>query len=268
MEERKWEDMSTDCLANIFGRLDIESRLLHIPAVCKHWYRAVQNPLCWEKLDFRAIDSESKLSQLMKIVANHSERCAISHVLVHFCTTKDLIQLSEACPALKTLELHTFLDCVPLNVVVPSFKGRWKNLEFISIDDSGDSIVELIELVCIHSTSFTGLRIGGGDIYDYAAYKIVSLLPKLKYLAINHAILEKKNLLLILQGCRELVFLDVRNCIGFQEDDEEILKLSSVIKSFRCDGSKAQDPTCNDDYNYCLDFEVQDYDDYDFDYHY
>ena len=47
------------------------------------------------------------------------------------------------------------------------------------------------------------------------------------------------NLLLILMGCKELVFLDGRNCNGF---DEEILKLSSVIKNFQCDGSTSKDP--------------------------
>lgn len=151
---------------------------------------------------------------------------------------------------------------------VPSFKGKLKNLEFISIDDNY-SIVELIENVCIHLTSLTGFRIGGGEIYGYEASKIVSLLPKLKYLTINHATLEKKNLVLILQGCRELECLDVRNCIGFDEDDEEILKLSSAIKSFHCDGSKAQHPTSGDDYyyNFHPNLKVQDYDDDDYDYY-
>lgn len=70
---------------------------------------------------------------------------------------------------------------------------------------------------------------------------IVSLIPKLKHLTINNAYLSKKNLLLILQGCRKLVFLDVRNCIGFAEDDQEILELASAVKSFSCDGSTTYD---------------------------
>lgn len=39
---------------------------------------------------------------------------------------------------------------------------------------------------------------------------------------------------------RSIECLDVRNCTGFPEDDEEILKISSGIKNFQCGGSKAQ----------------------------
>lgn len=93
----------------------------------------------------------------------------------------------------------------------------------------------------------------------------MSQLPKLKYLTINHVTLQKKNLLLILQGCTEVEFLDVRNCIGFDEDDGEILKHSSFIKSFQCDGSKAQDLADDYDYYRSDDYHYYRSDDFDLD---
>ncbi|KAK1353759.1 hypothetical protein POM88_052124 [Heracleum sosnowskyi] len=44
-----------------------------------------------------------------------------------------------------------------------------------------------------------------------------------------------------MRGCKELECLHVRDCIGFNENDEDILKLSSSIRNFRCDGSTLYD---------------------------
>lgn len=66
----------------------------------------------------------------------------------------------------------------------------------------------------------------------------MSKLASLKYLVLDNASLEKEHLELILLGCKKLELLYVRNCVGFDEDDEEIIKLASRIKDFRCEGSR------------------------------
>ncbi|WOH12302.1 hypothetical protein DCAR_0831804 [Daucus carota subsp. sativus] len=238
MKDRKWEEMSTDCLVNIFGRLDMKSRLLDIPGVCKTWYQAVHNPLCWQQLDFSDFTIRHYRAELLKIVVKLSQGCVTSLVLSHDSTKKDLIYLSKACPALKTLELIGYYT-LPSSKNYPSFEGKWKNLEFISLRVCL-CIPELIKHIFIYLPSFTGLSIVGGDVDGDTASMIVSLIPKLKHLTINNADLEKKDLLIILRGCRELVFLDVRDCNGFDEDDEEILQLASAIKTFCCDGSTTE----------------------------
>nr|DAD45849.1 TPA_asm: hypothetical protein HUJ06_004079 [Nelumbo nucifera] len=45
--------------------------------------------------------------------------------------------------------------------------------------------------------------------------------------------------MMILERCKELVELHVTKCSGFEADDE-VLKLSSHIKSFRSEGSKVR----------------------------
>ena len=37
----------------------------------------------------------------------------------------------------------------------------------------------------------------------------------------------------ILKGCKQLVHLDVRNCKGFDDDDDEILELARVASHIR-----------------------------------
>ncbi|KAK1404200.1 hypothetical protein POM88_003805 [Heracleum sosnowskyi] len=89
----------------------------------------------------------------------------------------------------------------------------------------------------LHCKNLVGLSIAFAQIDGEIASTIVSKLATIKCLALNNAILEKEHLKVILLGCKELELLYVRNCVGFDEDDEEIIKLASRIKDFRCQGS-------------------------------
>lgn len=240
--------MPTDCLVNIFERLHFESKLLCIPAICKHWYRAVKDPLCWQDLDefLPYLDCclyYPKRAQLMKLVVDLSQTCLTSLSLWLDASKEEVIYLSEAFPDLKSLELPSLLSLYYGDIFTPCI--RWKNLEFIGIDDQTpyDCIAFLIKHVCVHLSNLTSLEIGS-DIDDDVATTIGSFLPKLKYLSfILDVPLEKKHLLLILQGCKELVYVDVsQGCVGSEEYDDEILQLSCAIERFRCSGLKAKFP--------------------------
>lgn len=45
-----------DCLVCIFERLGLEDLILGVPLVCKSWYEASSNPLCWKSLNFAQLD--------------------------------------------------------------------------------------------------------------------------------------------------------------------------------------------------------------------
>ncbi|KAL7177306.1 hypothetical protein ACSBR2_030625 [Camellia fascicularis] len=47
-------------------------------------------------------------------------------------------------------------------------------------------------------------------------------------------------------GCKELEYLDVSDCLGFNEGDSEILKLASRIRTFKHKDSHVPDG-CDDD---------------------
>ena len=73
------------------------------------------------------------------------------------------------------------------------------------------------------------------------ASAIATSLPKLKYLVLKEAKFYKREyLVMILQGCKEIVHMDVRNCIGFYYFDTEILNLASHIPVFMCEGCSIQ----------------------------
>ncbi|WRX11655.1 hypothetical protein QQP08_004142 [Theobroma cacao] len=61
-------------------------------------------------------------------------------------------------------------------------------------------------------------------IEEDEALDIVTLLPKIAHLFLEEESIEQKNL--------QLVYLDVSDCIGFNEDDDEMLELASYITAF------------------------------------
>lgn len=108
--------------------------------------------------------------------------------------------------------------------------------------ESGNDFEEILSQISIHCKDFWGLRVSNADIVnDEEAIAIVNFLPKIKHLILRDAHIHRDALMKLLQGCTELQVLDVSDCIGFSEDDGEILKLASHITNFSCKGSSEYD---------------------------
>ncbi|XP_057484424.1 F-box/LRR-repeat protein At3g48880-like [Actinidia eriantha] len=262
MREPKWEDLDRNCLVSILGRVGLESLLLAVPFVCKSWYKATRIPQSWQHLDFSVliyddsrydIDFPSRLmdtyrvkgdfpiTAFIKSVVKRSGRSATYIALPELsnrCMKEVLLYVADECPALRTLVL-------PSNVLLgfhgPQFQiqkhmSRWTNLQSLELQNCFD-MQELLTQIGIHCKSFVALAIKSAKIGKDEASAIVNFLPNIKVLDLRYASMEKKNLMTILQGCKQLELFDARDCKGFHEGDEEILKHASHIRSFKHEGS-------------------------------
>ncbi|CAL5347235.1 unnamed protein product [Camellia sinensis] len=128
------------------------------------------------------------------------------------------------CPDLRVLLLPRYLPRDRM-LQIPNLMSKWKNLELLWLEGT------------FHCKNFIGLGIPRAYIKQDEASAIVTLLPNIKQLFLRHASMEKENLVMILHGCKELKYFDVRDCIGFDEGDNEILKLASHIQTFEHKGS-------------------------------
>ncbi|KAK1404193.1 hypothetical protein POM88_003798 [Heracleum sosnowskyi] len=102
-----WENLNSDCLVNVFRRLDLESKLLDIPFVCKQWNQALLNPLCWQELVFPVDVSQSRLADapkngesynnpgLIKFVVRRSQGCATRLELPNDISEEDLVYIPD-----------------------------------------------------------------------------------------------------------------------------------------------------------------------------
>lgn len=256
MEERKWEDLEFYCLVNVLGRVGMESLLLDVPFVCKSWYKASLDPSCWKHLVFpKDLDLEWDSTLLDRFKDKYKiENCSVdaftkfvvgrSHgkctglFLPNGCTEDVAKYVADECPALITLSLP--YDIIRSeSSIVPSLIGKCEHLENLWLGSSInlENIITQISLAC---NKFSGLSISSATIQEEEASAIVNL-PNIKCLILRRARIDFGNLVIILQGCKNLVHLDARDCIGFDSDDEEVLELASHIKTFKCDGSMLYD---------------------------
>ena len=116
---------------------------------------------------------------------------------------------------------------------------KWKSPEVLKLDRCSH-LVQIIGKICLNCKNFVELSVTNTDIDQEVASAIVSNLSTIKCLVLDKTNLDKVNLELILRGCKELELLYIRYCVGFDENDEEILMFASGIKDFQCEGSRTK----------------------------
>ncbi|WOK97088.1 hypothetical protein Cni_G05796 [Canna indica] len=261
-ERRRWEDMEMDCLVNIIRRLSLEDLALGVPFVCKGWQRASMEPLCWSILDFRDLDFMPWSDLTKKFTARYAvQRFSFSGFLkfalarscgfavelqfplVFGASFQDLVFASEECPRLKTLVLPNIL--LADEPLIPQLVGKWKELEKLEMELKPSSFSEMVMQINLNCRRFSGLRMFG-SIKKEDVKAIIKYLPKIKHLNLSKSYLQKEELVEIIKGCRELETLSVNNCIGFEADEEEVLRRASAIKNFENEGSKLFDESAYD----------------------
>ncbi|KAB5519190.1 hypothetical protein DKX38_023509 [Salix brachista] len=190
----------------------------------------------------------------IKFVVGRSHGNCTGLSLPNDCSEEVLKYIADECPALISLSLPAdhFLSSESLSIL-PTLIGKWEHLENLWLGSS-DCLVNIITEIALACSKFSGLSVSSATIREEEASAIVTYLPNIKSLILRGARMDLENLVIILQGCKNLVHLDVRDCRGFISDDERVLELASNIKTFMCEGSMLDDYD-DDDHYYVHDFD-------------
>ncbi|XP_019056195.1 PREDICTED: putative F-box/LRR-repeat protein 23 isoform X2 [Nelumbo nucifera] len=179
---------------------------------------------------------------LLKLLVKLGNGSSVHVILPDRIAYDELVYISDNCPALKFLSFPG--SNIPKQTIdsIPSLVCKWKNLEHLHLEyiSHGLPLPKIIEEIGRHCKNFTGISVNGGPIGDEMVSVIVTWLPKLRTLDLSGIFevlnigvyLPKKNLLKILEGCKELDVLAVRECSQLKIDDE-VLKQASYIKNFK-----------------------------------
>ncbi|PIA57847.1 hypothetical protein AQUCO_00500041v1 [Aquilegia coerulea] len=244
----KWQDLSTNCLVQIFQKVGLECLILVIPFVCKSWYKASLDPQLYKVLDFQFMnmygdeeededeDEEEDDSalverrilppmQFMKIAVNRSRGMATEVLFPEYHDGVD----DSVCPALKTLVLPGFFKMI----------SKLKNLESLTTFNTDWNFRKILNEIHIHCPNFQSLTVRT-FLNEDTASAIVTLFPNLKHLEISDGLIVRDTLITILSGCRKLESLNVIKCKGFDADDAMLIKLASHIKVFKFESSGCQ----------------------------
>ncbi|XP_020599291.1 F-box/LRR-repeat protein At3g48880-like [Phalaenopsis equestris] len=254
MEEgdRSWEDMEMDCLFIIFSKLGLDDLSTSIPFVCHSWSAAARHPFSWRILNFRSIDfmpwssfasrfkalfhvSKFSFSGFIKLAIRRSEGFAGELWLPPLASVEDLILASEGCPKLRKLALPGLT--LKEETQIPILLSKWKELRLLELESKPSNFSQLVVKISQNCIHFIELKMPNSAINKDDVLAMHKYLPKLRSLDLSRAYLPKKELLLIAEGCRELQRLCVKNCVGFEED-EEVKRKACKIETFECEGSK------------------------------
>lgn len=255
----KWKEMEMDCLVLIFQKLNLQDLALSVPFVCKTWLQASLSPLCWRVLDFRRLDfapgselsgrfaarhppppRRAAFSAFMKLAVRRSCGTAVElHFPLFFeVSAEDLAHASTGCPKLKVLGMDSLRSDSELHLA--RLIGKWKELEQLEMETGPSSISDLAAAISLGCRNFRGLSMSG-EVKMEDALAIADCLPKLKKLNLSRSYLPKRELLAIMDGCRELETLSVKHCVGFNADDEEVLGRACGTVKLEREGSKLRE---------------------------
>nr|XP_011462794.1 PREDICTED: F-box/LRR-repeat protein At3g48880-like [Fragaria vesca subsp. vesca]XP_011462795.1 PREDICTED: F-box/LRR-repeat protein At3g48880-like [Fragaria vesca subsp. vesca] len=261
MAQRRWEELDSDCLTNVFGRVGMESLLVDIPFVCKSWHKASHDPSCWLSIDFPNVDyylsvpvllirfehnyktkewpawSRVFLNGLVKIVIERSKGKATCLKLPGWCSKEALKLVAPEWPHLKSVGLHD--DLVRLHYgKIPDMIRNWRNLEELPLGATDKNLEQILEQVSLHCKKLYSLCLSNtqtSSIHGDTARSIVSFLPNIKHLTLrNCGVLRPEDLVTIIRGCKDLVYLDVTNSSTLLVGDEQLAKLASHIGILCC----------------------------------
>ncbi|KAK9920218.1 hypothetical protein M0R45_028776 [Rubus argutus] len=210
------------------------------------------------------------ITAFVKSVVDRSHGKALYLKLPAFCTEEALRYVSDACPELKGLRLPDDLVIFKHSQIIPQVIGKWKFLKHLSLGgsmariamqyhksgeylcknfegllslenyDSPNSSTNLYEILVeigIHCKHIRSLHVFDALVGEVEALTIATMLPNLVNLTLGQSQIQRDSLVMLLRGCKKLCCFHLAYCEGFEEGDEEMLKLASHISDFRCKGA-------------------------------
>ncbi|XP_077215588.1 F-box/LRR-repeat protein At3g48880-like [Tasmannia lanceolata] len=231
----------------------------------------------WKHLEILLLQGmPSCISEMIKVINNHCKNFVglkasgwvddnVASAIVMFLpkikylvlsastlSKENLMVILEGCKQGRCQEFCTR----GAKIIVAELVGKLKHLEILLLEVIPDSFTEILQVISNHCKNFVNLK-ASGWVDDNVASAIVMFLPKIKYLNLSASTLSKKNLMVILEGCKDLELLYLKNCVGF-DVDEEILNRASHIRDFNCEGAQLEEDFL---------FVYDNYDDYSDDYY-
>ncbi|KAI8004975.1 F-box/LRR-repeat protein [Camellia lanceoleosa] len=200
----------------------------------------------WKYLEFLRFGTTFKMEEILAQISIHCKNFA-GFSAFHADIKKDeatsivtsvpnIEYLGLRCPNLRTFVLPYGLPYEHM-LKIPNLINKWKSLEYLTLGAICFQLQDIIYQISIHCNNFVGLGVPDAYIGKSDASAIATLLPNIKELDLRCANIEKEYLVMILKGCKELEYVNVSYCEGFDEGDIDILKLASHIHTFKPEGS-------------------------------
>lgn len=255
-----WGEMETDCLVHVFRRLPLEDIAAAAPLVCRGWRRAASDPSLWRDLDLRCTQDVTRFMPWGALATAFARRYGVARFafagFLALCLARagdggsvsrlalppllsspgDLDRVALLCPGLRRLSLPINLSPAD-EARLPELVPRWPKLQRLELESKPASFPAMARQLALHCPEFSGLKIGSGSIKPEDAEAMAAF--GLWSLSLDSCYLPKQQLLAILAGCKQLVEFSARDCVGFDEKDDEVMARGAGIERFDIGGSRS-----------------------------
>ncbi|KAK8964565.1 hypothetical protein KSP40_PGU018044 [Platanthera guangdongensis] len=208
------------------------------------------DPECWKILDFEDLDFSTNSKFILRFKHEYHINAVVSfNSLLKLCSarshgyaTKLSIPSTNYSPVLPGLFLESMKCYYYSRLALPTLLQqddrkiqellrKWKELETLELKWKPFSFLRIAEAIGANCPKFTELRLCG-VIERRDAKAIVKNFPKLKRLEMTSSFMRREDLVMVLEGCRELQAVDVSRSGGFDGEDEALKPFSARIKDF------------------------------------
>jgi hypothetical protein len=227
-----------ETLIDIFSRLNSKDKL-QCALTCRDWHTKISNTVLYSTIHFKYFQSDTQTKTFIKYI--HDKNIGRQVKELRTSSIGGLLELSELCPNLKSLQLDEWEHDEWDDSNNASLAKNWKKLEHIN--EEGCFLTRrLLESSC-HMMSLTFLEICLEEQTKEASTKFFKLLnhaPVLNYLTLNWAVnLDYKMLDILHENAPNLKHLELRDANydiageGYDLEEHRQLPITSVANNLR-----------------------------------
>ncbi|KAK8662009.1 hypothetical protein V6N13_091597 [Hibiscus sabdariffa] len=239
-EARNWLELPPDVTASILSRLGAIEILNSAQKVCSQWRNICKDPSMWRSIDMRNYGGRQD-GRVHEKMCFHAVDRSCGHLLdiniEHFGTDELLFYIAERSVHLRRLRLFMCDDISEDTWGEVALKlPCLEDLE-ISVCYISKHSLETIGRSCplLKSLKYNHRHIVEGYVCDDEALAIAQSMPELRRLELLGNALTNEGLEAILDGCRHLEYLDLRQCLNVRLGEDLEKKCMEHIKTLRRD---------------------------------
>ncbi|GMI80391.1 SKP1/ASK-Interacting protein 19 [Hibiscus trionum] len=237
VETRNWLELPPDVTASILSRLGAIEILNSAQKVCSQWRNICKDPSMWRSIDMRN-SGELEDGLVHEQMCFHAVDRSCGHLLdiniEHFGTDGLLFYIAERSVHLRRLRLFACYDISYDTLGEVALKLPCLEELEISICYISKHALETIGRNC---PLLKSLKYNHRHCQHYAcddhALAIAQSMPELRRLELLGNALSNEGLQAILDGCRHLEYLDLRQCLNVRLEEDLEKKCMERIKTLR-----------------------------------
>ncbi|KAK8671378.1 hypothetical protein V6N13_037974 [Hibiscus sabdariffa] len=236
-ETRNWLELPPDVTASILSRLGAIDILNSAQKVCSQWRNICKDPSMWRSIDMRNT-GEREDGRVHEKMCFHAVDRSCGHLLdiniEHFGTDELLFYIAERSVHLKRLRLFVCYDISYDTMGKVALKLPCLEELEVSICYISEHSLKTIGRNCplLKSLKYNH-RHSEDCVCDDDALAIAQSMPELRCLELLGNALTNEGLQAILDGCRHLEYLDLRQCFNVHLGEDLEKRCVECIKTLR-----------------------------------